>query len=170
MRALLLSIHLLAAALAAPAAAKESLGVFGDWGAFRDPGAPRCYAIAAAQDETRASLARHPQAHAPFASVGTWPARGVRGQFHLRLSRNLAPGTQVRLAIGRQRFDLVGSGADAWAKDHGMDAAILAAMRSATSMSVSARSDASRSFTDRYSLDGAPTALDAATLGCAGRR
>ena len=35
-------------ALASPLAAKDSLGVFGDWGAFRDPAVPRCYAIAAA--------------------------------------------------------------------------------------------------------------------------
>ena len=37
-------------AVAAPLQAKQSLGVFGDWGAFRDAlrseGGPRCYAIA----------------------------------------------------------------------------------------------------------------------------
>ena len=36
------------ALLASPLAAKDSLGVFGQWGAFRDPQVPRCYAIAAA--------------------------------------------------------------------------------------------------------------------------
>jgi hypothetical protein len=152
------------ALIASPLAAKDSLGVFGQWGAFRDPQVPRCYAIAAAEDETRARSARD---HAPFASVGTWPKRGVRGQLHLRLSRNLAPSARISLAIGGQRFDLTGGGGDAWARDRTMDAAIVAAMRSAGSMTVSATSRAGRRFTDRYDLAGAATAMDAATVGCA---
>ena len=145
-------------ALAAPLAARDSLGVFGDWGAFRDPEVPRCYAIAAARD------ARTGQ---PFASVGSWPRREVRGQVHLRLSRALAPAATISLSIGGERFALTGGGGDAWARDRRMDAAIVAAMRSAESMSVTARDRAGRRFTDRYSLDGAATAMDAATVGCA---
>ena len=152
---------------AAPLAAKDGLGVFGQWGAFRDPQVPRCYAIAAAESETRARVARD---HAPFASIGTWPKRAVRGQLHLRLSRNLAASPRIALAIGGQRFELTGGGGDAWARDRTMDAAIVAAMRSAGSMSVSATDGAGRRFTDRYSLEGAATALDAATVGCARMR
>ena len=147
---------------AAPLAAKDSLGVFGEWGAFRDPQVPRCYAIAAAEANPRA--ARDNQ---PFASVGTWPRRQVRGQLHIRLSRNLATSPGISLSVGGQRFALTGGGGDAWAADQRMDAAIVAAMRSASSMTVSARDRAGRRFTDRYSLDGAATALDAATVGCA---
>jgi hypothetical protein len=152
------------ALVAAPLAAKDSLGVFGEWGAFRDPQVPRCYAVAEAETDTRSARLRD---HAPFASVGTWPRRGVRGQLHVRLSRNLASGAAVSLSVGGQRFALAGGGGDAWAADQRMDAAIVAAMRSADSMSVSARDRAGRRFTDRYSLDGAATAMDAATVGCA---
>jgi hypothetical protein len=146
-------------ALAAPLAAKDSLGVFGDWGAFRDPSVPRCYAIAAAENDARD--------HAPFASVGTWPKRQVRGQVHVRLSRSFASSAAILLSVGGQRFELTGGGGDAWARDRRMDAAIVAAMRSAGSMSVSARDRAGNRFTDRYSLEGAATAMDAATVGCA---
>jgi hypothetical protein len=145
-------------AMAAPLAAKDSLGVFGEWGAFRDPAVPRCYAIAAAENATRG---------APFASVGTWPKRQVRGQVHVRLSRHVAPSAAISLSVGGQRFALTGGGGDAWARDRRMDAAIVAAMRSAGAMSVSARDRAGNRFTDRYSLDGAATAMDAATVGCA---
>ncbi len=156
------------ALLASPLVAKDSLGVFGQWGAFRDPQVPRCYAIAAAEPEgRRGSSARE---HDAFASVGSWPKRGVRGQLHLRLSRSLATGARISLSIGGQRFELAGGGGDAWAKDRTMDAAIVAAMRSAGTMAVSARDGAGRRFTDRYSLDGAATAMDAATVGCAGAR
>lgn len=152
------------ALIASPLAAKDSLGVFAQWGAFRDPQTPRCYAIAAAEPDPRSARYRQ---HTPFASIGTWPKRAVRGQLHVRLSRTLAPAAAVSLSVGGQRFALVGGGGDAWARDPRMDAAIVAAMRSADSMSVSARDSAGRRFTDRYSLDGAATAMDAATVGCA---
>ena len=150
---------------AAALGAKDSLGVFGQWGAFRDPQVPRCYAIAAAEPDTpRAARYRE---HSAFASVGTWPRRAVRGQVHIRLSRNIATAAAVSLSIAGQRFALTGGGGDAWARDPRMDAAIVAAMRSTGSMSVTARDSAGRRFTDRYRLEGAATALDAATVGCA---
>lgn len=152
--------------LTAPLAAKDSLGVFGQWGAFRDPAVPRCYAIAAAQPPQR----RETREQAPFASVGTWPRQGVRGQVHLRLSRNVAQGAAISLRLGGRYFALVGAGGDAWSRDARMDAAIVAAMRSAPSMSVSSRDRTGRRFSDRYSLDGVATAMDAATVGCARRR
>ena len=153
---------LLLALIASPLAAKDSLGVFGQWGAFRDPQVPRCYAIAAAENAARD--------HAPFASVGTWPKRNLRGQLHVRLSRTLAASATISLSVGGQRFQLTGGGGDAWARDRTMDAAIVAAMRSAGSMSVSATDRAGRRFTDSYSLEGAATAMDAATVGCARMR
>lgn len=154
-----LATALLLLVLAAPALARDSLGVFGEWAAFRDPQVPRCYAIAGAENAT--------DGRAPFASLGTWPRRQVRGQLHIRLSRDLAAAGRVRLALGGRSFELTGSGVDAWAQDRRADAAIVAAMRSAGSMSVSATDRAGRRFTDRYSLEGAATAMDAATVGCA---
>ncbi|MEP3759771.1 MAG: hypothetical protein ABJM62_09355, partial [Marinomonas sp.] len=53
--------------LALPASAKDHLGVYNDWGAFRDKGIPRCYAIAKAAPSTKQ------RDHSPFASVATWP-------------------------------------------------------------------------------------------------
>jgi hypothetical protein len=153
----------LAAPLAAQGSARESLGVFGDWGAFRDSAVPRCYAIAEAQAPPRGQA----RDQVAYASVGTWPRQQVRGQVHVRLSRQLASGSAVTLSVGGQSFALAGGGGDAWARDRAMDAGIVAAMRSAGSMSVSARDSAGRRFTDRYGLAGAATAMDAATVGCA---
>ena len=147
-----------------PAIPADSLGVFGQWGAFRDAQGPRCYAIAAAEPgSTR-------RERTPYATIGTWPARGVRGQVHFRLSRDLASAPRIRLAIGGERFELTGGGSDAWAQDAGADAAIRAAMRSAGRMSVSATDRRGNRFTDRYSLEGVATAMDAASVGCARRR
>jgi len=149
------------ALVAAPALARDSLGVTGKWGAFRDPAVPRCYAIARAEPS---AFAREFQ---PFAAIGTWPRRGERGQVHFRLSRRLAANARVTLSLGGQRFVLAGGGADAWAADRRMDAAIVAAMRSASSMSVSARDWHGRPFGNSYDLAGAATAMDTATVACA---
>jgi hypothetical protein len=153
------------AALAAPLAAKDSLGVFSDWAAFRDIEGPRCYAIAKAEPVgPRTTAARDYQ---PYVSVGTWPQRGVRNQLHLRLSREMARGASINLRIGGRNFALTGGGGDAWAADQTMDAAIIAAMRSADNMRVTSITTSGGRFTDTYRLSGAATAIDAATLGCA---
>jgi len=152
---------LLTALIAAPALARDSLGIYGNWGAFRDPGVPRCYAIAMAEPS---QLQREFQ---PYAAIGSWPKRGERGQVHFRLSRSTASPAKVSLSLGGQKFDLAAGGADAWAADRRMDAAIVAAMRSAAEMTVHARDAKGRSFANTYKLDGAATAMDAASLGCA---
>ncbi|GGB65211.1 hypothetical protein [Blastomonas aquatica] len=160
------------AALAVPAAlfaatplqARDSLGVFDGWGAFRDPQLPRCYAIA------QPYSVRGRREYRPFASIGYWPRRGVRGQFHLRLSRAAANDETVTLAIGVRRFTLSGGGGDAWARDKAMDAAIIAAMRSAREMTAMGTGTDGKPIRDVYPLKGAATALDAAALGCAARR
>lgn len=140
--------------------ARDSLGAFENWAAFRDPGVPRCYAIAKpARSETNGRWR-------PFASVGNWPHANVRGQIHVRLSHEIAPRSGINLSIGDQRFALVGGGADGWAPDRRADAAIVAAMRSGTIMSVSARARTGAGFSDIYILRGAATAIDAAALGC----
>ncbi|GGD96045.1 hypothetical protein GCM10011515_14970 [Tsuneonella deserti] len=158
-RKLLVAIALLL--LPMQLSAKDSLGIFDGWGAFRDPAIPRCYAIALAKPSR---LSRDYQA---FASVGNWPRRGVRGQLHFRLSRKLAARAPITLAVGNKRFVLIGGGGDAWAQDKAMDAAIVAAMRSISTMVVSSRDAKGRRFSDTYLLQGAATAMDAATIGCA---
>jgi len=154
---------LLLIALAAPLAAKDSLGVFSDWGAFRDASVPRCYAIAVP------AASRASRGFEPYATIGTWPRRNLRGQVHFRLSRRLAESAKVALSVGGRNFRLTGGGADAWAEDRRMDAAIVAAMRSASRMTVRATDTRGRRFANSYSLAGAATAMDAAPLACARR-
>lgn len=154
--------------LAAPLAAKDSLGVFSGWAAFRDSSAPRCYAIAKPEPDAKP---RERAAYAnPYASIATWPKKQIRNQLHFRLSRALAKGAPINLRIGPRNFELTGGGADAWARDAAMDAAIVAAMRSSERMSVRSRDAQGRRFSDTYRLAGAATAIDAATLACARKR
>lgn len=152
---------LIGAMLASPALAREALGMFGDWAAFKDPATPRCYAIAKAAPS---ALQRDYQ---PYATVAWWPRQNQRGQVHFRLSRKLAANAPIVLTVGRTRIALVGGGGDAWAADGRGDAAIVAAMRTASEMTVSARDASGRGFSNTWSLKGAASALDAATIACA---
>ena len=151
----------LLALVAAPALAREAMGMFGSWGVFRDPQAARCYAIAMAQPSTKS------RDFQPYADVAWWPRAQVRGQVHFRLSRKLQPNAPISLSIGGQRIALTGGSADAWASDKRGDAAIMAAMRSTSEMTVSARGMSGQSFSNTGTLGGAATAMDAAAVACA---
>lgn len=146
--------------IAGPVQARDSLGVFEGWGAFRDIQPQRCYAIA---EPVRSGGGKW----RPFASIAHWPAEGVRGQIHIRLSREVRNGAKVVLSIDDRRITLVGSGADAWAANPRADASIIAALRSGRSMSIASVAATGGGFADTYRLKGAATAVDAAALGCA---
>lgn len=145
----------------APAHARESLGLYGKWGAFRDPLIPRCYAIAMAEPSAKQ------RDYQPYAAIGTWPRRGARNQVHFRLSRKLAQNATITLRIGDRRIQLTGGGGDAWPSSDTDNAAIVAAMRSAGTMTVGSRDARGRSFANIYALPGAASAMDAALIGCA---
>ena len=165
-----LTALVLTALVAGPPARAEdrhSIAVFRDWGAFRvgDAGAPEhCYAAAEPPVGT-ANAGR-----GAFASVGSWPARRIRAQLSIHLSHEHREGAPVTLSIGDTAFLLVARGRDVWAKDRRADAAIIAVLRSGSSMSVSSVSPEGTPFADVYRLRGAASAIDSALLACPMRR
>jgi hypothetical protein len=163
MRLLLFTLSF--AALSVPAfAQRQSLGIFGQWGAFRDGDGSRCFAIA------EPPQARRNLQWKPFASVAFYQKRGTRGQIHFRLSRTKRAGSALILRIDDRTFQLVGGGANAWASGPEADAAIVSAMRSGLTMTLETRSERGGLIRDSYQLRGAATAVDAAAIACAPRR
>jgi len=153
-RAILAGAVVVATLSGVAAQARDSLGVYGGWGAFRDAQPHRCYAIAA-PDKGAGGNGRWQ----PFASVAHWPDAGIRGQVHIRLSNAVSGrGEPLVLKVDEASFPLVAGGADAWAPNAAVDAAIVAAMRSGHVLSVGRNA---------YTLKGAASAIDAAALGCA---
>ena len=148
------------ALLIAPAIARDSLGVFGGWAAFRDPDVPRCYAIATPRGGRDGDA---------FLTISYWPDARVRGQVHVRLAAPVDPDRPTVLAIGEQRFTLTARGRDAWARDVRADTAIVAAVRGARFLGVAATRATGGRTAQGWSLSGAATAIDAAALGCAAR-
>lgn len=161
MRQLLVLVVALLSAM--PAQARESLGVFDKWGAFRDPQPLRCYAIAQPFRAGRGEAQ-------PYATISYWPKEGVRGQVHVRLSREIRPESKVILSIDGRRITLLAARANAWSANGRADASIIAAMRSGRVMSIAGIGANGGGFADSYYLKGAATAIDAAALGCARAR
>lgn len=91
------------------------------------------------------------------------------GEFHARLRRMPRAGAAVMLRVGNQPFLLVARGNWAWSSGPLQQQAIISALREASGMTVESRDAAGRRFADPYSLEGAPTAIDAAAAACAGK-
>lgn len=89
-----------------------------------------------------------------------------QGQFSARFRRPIRVGSSPILTIGGQPFLLVARGQDAWSSDPRQESAIIAAMRASGGMRIEARAANGRAMVDRYLLDGAPTAIDAAAAAC----
>jgi len=132
----------------------------GQWAALQE--GPTCEAAARSvgvtykdREPARASL--------------SFDAGGPRyGQFSVRLSRMPRGDATVMLHVGDQPFLLVSKGDLAWSRGPKQEQAIIAAMRANGGMRVEARSPGGGRIVDRYSLDGAPLAIDAAAA-CAAR-
>ena len=151
--------------LGAPAAALEAgstIYAHGAWAAI-DRGSS-CVALTRS---LRIAAKGKVQATAGFAFS---PDRRRWGEFHAHLRRMPRPGSSVILTIGDQPFLLVQRNDWAWSSGPRQEMAIIAAARNATAMTVEARDSGGGRFVDPYSLDGAPTAIDAAAARCAGKK
>lgn len=153
---------LIAAALAL-AAERGALGVWQRWAALREGEPPRCFAVAQPVRDDGTTDRR-----GGFASVVA-RARATRTpSVYFRLSRPRGDDARVTLAVGERRFALAGDVTSARAPDAATDRAIVAALRAGRLMTLTTADRAGRPIADSYTLAGAPTAIDAAQLGCAG--
>lgn len=152
------------AAIGAAKGGRDSIAVFRDWGAFREAdaaGTPtRCFAIAEPPQGTRAA------GTGAYAAVSSWPARRIRAQVSIHLSKAHRPGAPVTLTVGDSTFLLTVDNRDAWPQDRLEDARVVAAMRTGSSMSISTVTPDGNPFADSYRLRGAASAIDAALFAC----
>jgi len=154
--------------MAAPTAtAKEAIGAYGDWAAFRDEAEGKCY-IVSPPSQTRAS-ARNIRRGAAALSVGVWPGKKIDGQVYAEVGFNMDAGKPVTLKVGSRSFTLLPDGESAWAENGGADETIVGALRRGSTAEVSSTSTRGTQVTDRYSLKGFSAALDAARRACSGK-
>jgi hypothetical protein len=147
--------------IAAPVSAQQLLFAGGQWMAL-----DRGSSCEAASRSLRIARKRSVQARSGFVFDVAGPRRG---QFFAQLSRFPRAGSTVILTVGDQPFMLVSGGAWAWSRDGAQESAIIGAVRSSGGMRIDSRDRAGNRFVDRYLLNGAPTAIDAAAARCASK-
>lgn len=148
------AFHVLVLIFAAAVPAPQVVAARGQWAALS-----KGRTCEAASRALRPALKDRPQARASLSFDAGGPRRG---QFAVQLSRVPRAGASVMLTVGDAPFLLMSRGDRAWSRGPGQEAAIIAAMRSSGGMRVEARSPGGGRIVDRYSLDGAPLAIDAA--------
>jgi hypothetical protein len=145
-------------ATAAAAAPSRLIAARGAWASF-DRGAT-CEAMARPIAEPGKRDTK------PYVAIAFDRSGPRQGQLFAQLRRPSRPGSSVLLTVGDQPFLLVARGIHAWSRDWRQEADIIAAMRAAGGMRLQARDLSGRRMTDRFVLDGAPTAIDAAAAAC----
>ena len=138
--------------------AVQTIAANGDWAAF-DRGAS-CEAV------SRSLLVPRKGQPQPHVTISFDRGGTRRGELSVAFRRPTRPGSSVVLTIGDQPFLLPARGERAWSRGPAQEAAIISAIRSSGGMRVEARDLGGRRMVDRYSLSGAPTAIDAAAAAC----
>lgn len=154
------AVFFLVVIAAVPALARGGsvIAAGGHWAALLRDG--QCDAQSLALDRPGAGRERGLAGFTFAANRSRW------GQFHARLSRTPRSGASVIATVGRTPFLLVSRGGWAWSSSPQQEQALIAAVRSGDSLRIRSRDMAGRRFTDRYALDFAPTAIDAAAARC----
>jgi hypothetical protein len=146
----------LAVLVTAPALARDSLGLFGDWGAFKQRGS--CYATTASTSDAQGRKAP------AFLTITRW-AGNRNPQVMLGLGTNAK---SAKLSAGGQGFTPQVRGDAAWMPDSRGDALLIAALSGSSTATVSMISPRNNRLTDRYSLKGFNEAWRAVQTGCKG--
>ena len=152
---------------AAQAQTRTSLGIYGDWGEYRDPASGVCYALTVPQRSTlsRSSARRGDAYLAVTYGRGADTGRSA-AQPYWRAGFPIDGDTPVALRIDSRAFELAARQEEAWASSSAADTSILAAMRLGQIATVRSVSTRGTVVTDSYSLKGFSAAMDAARTRC----
>lgn len=164
-RVALAGVALLAASSLARADDPVSMGTFEDWESFtyQDQGKPVCYVYSTPKKtESAKKVKRDPV----YFLVTNYTGRKVKGQVSTIIGYPFKESSLVRVKIDAASFELYSNGDAAWASAVDVDAAIVKAMKTGKSISVTGTSWKGTETTDTYSLAGIVKALDKIDTAC----
>ena len=164
-RVVLAGVALLAASSLARADDPVSMGTFEDWESFtyQDQGKPVCYVYSTPKKtESAKKVKRDPV----YFLVTNYTGRKVKGQVSTIIGYPFKESSLVTVKIDAASFELYTNGDAAWASAVDVDAAIVKAMKTGKSISVTGTSWKGTETTDTYSLAGIAKALDKIDTAC----
>lgn len=136
----------------------EELGLFGDWGAFRNRAQGLCYAIA---EPGKANKTRRT---APYITVSQTRNQGL-GAGQIMVAGG-APLRQVTLLAGGQSFQLTLRRSEAWMPESRGDVLVIQALEKVNRVTVQLVTQRGTRLSDSYSLNGFRQAWSAAQKAC----
>ena len=142
-----------------------SMGTFDDWEVFtyQDQAKPVCYIYSVPKKtESAKKVKRDPV----YFLVTNYVARKVKGQVSTIIGYPFKESSIVTVKIDANSFDLYTNGDAAWASTVDIDAAIVKAMKTGKSLSVTGTSWKGTETTDIYSLVGVSKALEKIDTAC----
>ncbi|WP_105439303.1 invasion associated locus B family protein [Neorhizobium sp. T25_13] len=148
-----------ASANARPGSAPTMIKTFGAWGlySYSTDGRKHCYALSTPQ-EARPANVDHGNNYilvAPDPRAGSYYPQAVMGY-------DILGGSEITVAVDGRNFSMTSKGNSAWTKNAIDDAALVAAMKSGSSMTLSAISKRGTRTNYKYALAGITAALTAA--------
>jgi Invasion associated locus B (IalB) protein len=142
-----------------------SLGTFEDWESFtyQSSGAPVCYVYSVPKKtESAKKVKRDPV----YFLITHFPGRKIRGQVSTIIGYPFKESSMVTVKVDDAPFELYTNGDAAWAAAPETEAAIIKALKSGQSLSVTGTSWKGTETTDFYSLAGISKALDKIDSAC----
>ena len=154
----------LALAVAAPAMAQSArvLGDFRDWSSYAadDGSGTICFAM------TKPKTTEPSTEGQAYLYITNRPGEDVVSEFNFVAGYTFQTGSVASVTVGGQSFALFTQGDAAWLDDAGQSAALAAAIRAGSSLSVQGTNATGAQVVQNYSLSGATAAQQAIGAEC----
>lgn len=155
----------------ARASAPKVLGKFGYWSAYQmmEGSNPVCYMSITAKSPAQASKDKKKKAAKRgdvVLMIAHRPAEGALDVISYAAGTKFRAASDVTFKMGDREFSLFTQGDTAWARDQSMDRAVVAALRSSSSVTVIGIAANETSIADTVNLKGMPDAYYAIGKAC----
>jgi len=146
------------------AAKPESLGTFGDWGAFATQGKEKtCYALGSPKERSPKAKLKDVSG---YVFISTRPAENVRNEVAINLGYATKDNSAATANIDGDDYEMVTKGTNAWVKNPAKEKEFVDSLKGGTKLVVKASSSKGTSTTDTYSLKGLSDALGKVAAEC----
>ena len=152
----------LAMGLPAMAQSARVLGDFRDWSSYAadDGSGTICFAMTKPKTSDPAVEAQ------AYLYITNRPGEDVAGEFNVVAGYTFQTGSVATVSVGGQSFSLFTQGDAAWLDDSGQSAALAAAIRAGSALTIQGTNAAGTQVIQNYSLSGATAAMNAIDAAC----
>ncbi len=148
----------------AGAGGAQSLGTFGEWGAYiGGSGTSKvCFVLSQPKDRLPKGLNRDPA----YLFISFRPSQGIKNEIAFNMGYDLKAASEPSATIGSSNFGMVAKDKNAFLKNAAEENQFVDIAKRASSLTVKGKSLRGNETTDRYALSGFGQALERAVREC----